>query len=49
MRKNKKIHVENNLSPTVFDKVQVDEMKNMLVRRMLTAKRRYEILDRLSN
>ena len=48
MRKNKKIHVENNLSPTVFDKVEVDEMKNMLVR-MLTAKRRYEILDRLSN
>ena len=45
MRKNKKIHVENNLSPTVFDKVEVDEMKNMLVRKMLTAKIRLKILD----
>ena len=48
-RKIKKNNLLDDPSPTKLDKLEVDELKNMLVRRMLTAKRRYEILDRLSS
>ena len=31
------------------DRMEVNELKDMLIRRMIKAKRRYDILDRLTN